>query len=56
VVTALGYLAWNAALARVTAPRAAVFINVQPVAGAALVISGLTVTTTSRTTSASELN
>ena len=36
VVTALAYLAWNAALARVPAPRAAIFINVQPVVGAAL--------------------
>jgi len=67
VVTALAYLAWNAALARVTAPRAAIFINVQPVVGvalgigflgesatlytlvgAALVLAGLAVTTTSR--------
>jgi drug/metabolite transporter (DMT)-like permease len=67
IVTALAYLAWNAALARVTAPRAAIFINVQPVVGvalgigllgepatpstligAALVLSGLAVTTTSR--------
>jgi drug/metabolite transporter (DMT)-like permease len=66
VVTALAYLAWNAALARVPAPRAAIFINVQPVVGvalgiwllgepatiytflgAALVFSGLIVTTTS---------
>ena len=64
VVTALAYRAWNAALARVTAPRAAIFINVQPVVGvalgvwflhepatlytvigAALVLSGLAVTT-----------
>ena len=36
VVTALAYLAWNTALARVTAPRAAIFINVQPVVGVAL--------------------
>jgi drug/metabolite transporter (DMT)-like permease len=36
VVTALAYLAWNGALARVTAPRAAIFINVQPVVGVAL--------------------
>jgi drug/metabolite transporter (DMT)-like permease len=36
VVTALAYLAWNAALARVSAPRAAIFINVQPVVGVAL--------------------
>jgi drug/metabolite transporter (DMT)-like permease len=36
VVTALAYLAWNAALARVPAPRAAIFINVQPVVGVAL--------------------
>lgn len=36
VVTALAYLAWNAALARVPAPRAAIFINVQPLVGVAL--------------------
>ena len=65
VVTAFAYLAWNAALARVPAPRAAIFINVQPlvgvalgvfflgepataytVAGAALVLAGLAITTT----------
>lgn len=64
IVTALAYLAWNYALARVPAPRAAIFINVQPVvgvalgvwllgetatiytlAGAALVLAGLAVTT-----------
>lgn len=36
VVTALAYLAWNYGLARVPAPRAAIFINVQPVVGVAL--------------------
>jgi drug/metabolite transporter (DMT)-like permease len=36
VVTGLAYLAWNHALARVPAPRAAIFINVQPVVGVAL--------------------
>ena len=36
VITALGYLAWNWALAHVPAPRAAIFLNVQPVAGALL--------------------
>jgi drug/metabolite transporter (DMT)-like permease len=36
VVTAFAYLAWNAALARVSAPRAAIFINVQPLVGVAL--------------------
>ena len=36
VVTALAYLAWNAALTRVSAPRAAIFINVQPVVGVVL--------------------
>jgi drug/metabolite transporter (DMT)-like permease len=36
VITALGYLLWNWALARVAAPQAAVFITVQPVAGALL--------------------
>jgi len=36
VVTALAYLAWNYALTLVSAPRAAIFINVQPVVGVAL--------------------
>lgn len=36
IVTALAYLAWNSALAKVPAPRAAIFITVQPVVGAAL--------------------
>ena len=36
VITALGYLAWNWALARVEAPRAAIFLCVQPIVGAAL--------------------
>jgi drug/metabolite transporter (DMT)-like permease len=36
VVTVLAYLAWNYCLARVSAPRAAIFINVQPVVGVAL--------------------
>jgi drug/metabolite transporter (DMT)-like permease len=36
VITALGYVAWNWALARVPAPRAALFLNVQPIAGALL--------------------
>ena len=36
VMTALGYLAWNYALERVPAPRAAIFLNLQPVAGAAI--------------------
>lgn len=36
VITALGYLAWNYALERVPAPRAAIFLNVQPLAGAVL--------------------
>jgi drug/metabolite transporter (DMT)-like permease len=36
VVSALGYVAWNWALARVPAPRAALFLNVQPIAGALL--------------------
>jgi drug/metabolite transporter (DMT)-like permease len=36
IITALGYLVWNWALERVEAPRAAVFLNVQPVAGALL--------------------
>lgn len=49
VVTALAYLAWNAALARVSAPRAAIFINVQPVVGVALGIWLLGETATSYT-------
>jgi drug/metabolite transporter (DMT)-like permease len=36
VITALGYLAWNWALGRLGAPRAAVFITLQPVGGALL--------------------
>jgi drug/metabolite transporter (DMT)-like permease len=36
VITALAYMVWNWALERVPAPRAAVFLNIQPVAGAVL--------------------
>jgi len=36
VITGLAYLVWNWALERVEAPRAAVFLTVQPVAGALL--------------------
>jgi drug/metabolite transporter (DMT)-like permease len=36
VITGLGYVAWNWALARVSAPRAALFLNVQPIVGALL--------------------
>jgi drug/metabolite transporter (DMT)-like permease len=36
VITALAYLAWNWALERVPAARAAIFLNLQPVVGAAL--------------------
>jgi len=36
VVTALAYLAWNYGLSLVSAPRAAIFINVQPVVGVVL--------------------
>ncbi|HXU91960.1 MAG TPA: EamA family transporter [Methylomirabilota bacterium] len=36
VITALGYLAWNWALARTEAARAAAFLTVQPVVGAVL--------------------
>lgn len=39
VITALGYMAWNYALERVPAPRAAVFLNVQPLVGALLGIA-----------------
>lgn len=41
VITALGYLAWNWALERVPAPRAAIFLTVQPLAGAVLGIAWL---------------
>jgi drug/metabolite transporter (DMT)-like permease len=36
VITALAYLAWNYALERVPAPRAAIFLNIQPLVGALL--------------------
>ena len=36
LITALGYLAWNWALERVPAPRAAIFLNIQPLVGALL--------------------
>ncbi|HET7874518.1 MAG TPA: DMT family transporter [Methylomirabilota bacterium] len=36
VITALGYLLWNWVLERVPAPRAAIFITVQPLVGALL--------------------
>ena len=36
VITALGYVVWNWALARAPAPRAAIFLNVQPIVGALL--------------------
>ena len=36
VITVLGYLAWNWALERVPAPRAAIFLNIQPLVGALL--------------------
>ena len=36
VITALGYVAWNWALAQVPAPRAAIFLNIQPIVGALL--------------------
>jgi drug/metabolite transporter (DMT)-like permease len=36
IITALGYLAWNWALARVEAARAAAFLTVQPIVGALL--------------------
>ena len=36
VITPLAYLVWNWALERVPAPRAAIFLNVQPIAGALL--------------------
>jgi drug/metabolite transporter (DMT)-like permease len=36
IITALGYLVWNWALARVGAPRAAISVTVQPIGGAIL--------------------
>jgi len=36
VITALAYTAWNYALERVEAPRAAIFLNAQPLVGALL--------------------
>ncbi len=41
VITAFGYLAWNWALERVPAPRAAIFLTVQPLAGALLGVAWL---------------
>jgi drug/metabolite transporter (DMT)-like permease len=41
VITALGYLTWNWALARVSAPRAAISLSLQPVLGALLGIAFL---------------
>jgi drug/metabolite transporter (DMT)-like permease len=41
VITALGYLTWNWALARVPAPRAAISLSLQPVLGALLGIAFL---------------
>ena len=41
VITALGALVWNWALAQVEASRAAVFLTVQPVAGALLGVAFL---------------
>ena len=35
VISGLGYLVWNWAIQRVSAPRAAVFLTVQPIVGAA---------------------
>ena len=36
VITAFGYFVWNWALARIPAPRAAIFLTVQPIVGALL--------------------
>ena len=41
VITALGYLVWNWALARIAAPRAAIFLCLQPICGALLGIAFL---------------
>ncbi len=41
VITGLGYLVWNWALERVSAARAAIYLNVQPVVGALLGVAWL---------------
>jgi len=41
VITALGYLIWNWALERVEAPRLAIFVNIQPLAGVLLGVVAL---------------
>jgi drug/metabolite transporter (DMT)-like permease len=41
VITGLGYLVWNWALERVTAARAAIFLNLQPLVGALLGVAWL---------------
>jgi drug/metabolite transporter (DMT)-like permease len=41
VITGLGILVWNIALQHVPAPRAAIFLNVQPVVGALLGVTVL---------------
>jgi drug/metabolite transporter (DMT)-like permease len=41
VITALGYLLWNWGLERVEAPRLAIFVNIQPLAGALLGVVAL---------------
>jgi len=46
VITALGYLIWNWALERVEAPRLAIFVNIQPLAGALLGVVALRETLT----------
>jgi drug/metabolite transporter (DMT)-like permease len=49
VITALGYLAGNYALDRVPAPRAAIFLNIQPLVGALLSVHYLGETLTAFT-------
>ena len=51
VITALGYLVWNWALARVSAPRASIFLTVQPIGGAVLGVAVLRVPLTAFTVS-----
>jgi drug/metabolite transporter (DMT)-like permease len=41
IMTGLGYLVWNWALERVTAARAAIFLNVQPLVGVGLGVAWL---------------
>ena len=41
IITGIGYLVWNWALERVTAARAAIFLNLQPLVGTLLGVAWL---------------